>query len=175
VRSRGAHVGQIVAFTNYLLTTMTPLIMMTILSNIWAGGNASAGGSTRSSRPSPMCGTPRTRSPARAGAGRIVFKKVSFHYSGADAENVLDGIDLTVEAGQTVAFLGATGSGKSTLVNLVPRFMTSPPDGSSSTGPMFAADPGVAPRSDRRRPQETVLFSGTVRDNIRYGAGRRRR
>jgi ATP-binding cassette subfamily B protein len=83
----------------------------------------------------------------------------------------LDGIDLTVEAGQTVAFLGATGSGKSTLVNLVPRFY-------DVTAGRILVD-GIDVRrltqeSLRARiavvPQETVLFSGTVRDNIRYGA-----
>jgi ATP-binding cassette subfamily B multidrug efflux pump len=165
-------VGQIVAFTNYLLTTMTPLIMMTLLSNIWAGGNVSA------RRINDVLETePEVRDapdaiplpePAR---GRLVFENVSFRYHGATAENVLEGIDLTIEPGQTVAFLGATGSGKSTLVNLVPRFY-------DVTAGRILLD-GI----DLRRltqdslfariavvPQETVLFSGTVRDNIRYGA-----
>ena len=164
-------VGQIVAFTNYLLTTMTPLIMMTILSNIWAGGIASA------KRVSEVLDTvPDVRDAPDAIAlpepvqGRLVFENVSFHYNGTHAESVLNGIDLTIEPGQTVAFLGSTGSGKSTLVNLVPRFYD------VSTGRILLD--GIDIRRLRQEsllaqigivPQETVLFSGTVRDNIRYG------
>ncbi len=165
-------VGQIVAFTNYLLTTMSPLIMMTVLSNIWAGGIASA------KRINEVLETvPAIRDDADAVAlpdsspGRLVFENVSFRYAGENPEPVLEGIDLTVEPGQTVAFLGATGSGKSTLVNLVPRFY-------DVTGGRILLD-GIDIRRLRQDallarigivPQETVLFSGTVRDNIRYGA-----
>ena len=164
-------VGQIVAFTNYLLTTMAPLIMMTILSNIWAGGIVSA------KRVSEVLDTvPDVRDAPDAialpepVAGRLVFENVSFHYNGAHAESVLEGIDLTIEPGQTVAFLGSTGSGKSTLVNLVPRFY-------DVTDGRILLD-GIDIRRLRQEsllaqigivPQETVLFSGTVRDNIRYG------
>ncbi len=121
----------------------------------------------------------RARRPGRAGRdlpcpnrsqGRLVFENVSFHYNGAHAESVLEGINLTVEPGQTVAFLGSTGSGKSTLVNLVPRFYD------VSAGRILLD--GIDIRRLRQDsllaqigivPQETVLFSGTVRDNIRYG------
>jgi ATP-binding cassette, subfamily B, multidrug efflux pump len=165
-------VGQIVAFTNYLLTTMTPLIMMTILSNIWAGGNASARRINEVLETEPAVRDAPDAIPLPGAAqGRIVFEKVSFHYNGANAENVLEAVDLTIEAGQTVAFLGATGSGKSTLVNLVPRFY-------DVTSGRILID-GVDVRSLTQEsllariavvPQETVLFSGTVQDNIRYGA-----
>jgi ATP-binding cassette subfamily B protein len=164
-------VGQIVAFTNYLLTTMTPLIMMTVLSNVWAGGIVSA------KRVSEVLDTvPDVRDAPDAIAlpepveGGLVFENVSFHYNGAHAESVLEGIDLTIEPGQTVAFLGSTGSGKSTLVNLVPRFYD------VSAGRILLD--GIDIRRIRQDsllaqigivPQETVLFSGTVRDNIRYG------
>ena len=150
---------------------MTPLIMMTILSNIWAGGIASA------KRINEVLDTvPDVRDAPDAIAlpepaeGRLVFENVSFHYNGAHAESVLEGIDLTIEPGQTVAFLGSTGSGKSTLVNLVPRFYD------VSAGRILLD--GIDIRRLRQEsllarigivPQETVLFSGTVRDNIRYG------
>ncbi|MCX5838151.1 MAG: ABC transporter ATP-binding protein [Deltaproteobacteria bacterium] len=164
-------VGQIVAFTNYLLTTMTPLIMMTILSNIWAGGIASA------KRVSEILDTvPDVRDATDAIAlpepvkGRLVFENVSFHYNGVHAESILEGINLTIEPGQTVAFLGSTGSGKSTLVNLVPRFYD------VSAGRILLD--GIDIRRLKQESlltqigivsQETVLFSGTVRDNVRYG------
>jgi ATP-binding cassette subfamily B protein len=164
-------VGQIVAFTNYLLTTMTPLIMMTMLSNTWASGIASAGriddvlslAPEVVEEPDPVA----LPDPIR---GQIEFKDVSFSYLGGGGEPVLRDIDLTVEPGQTVAVLGATGSGKSSLVNLVPRFYD------VSRGQVLID--GVDVRRIRRAellaqigivPQDTLLFSGTVRDNIRFG------
>jgi ATP-binding cassette subfamily B multidrug efflux pump len=102
--------------------------------------------------------------------GRLVFENVSFHYDGPNADAVLQSIDLVVEPGQTVAILGSTGAGKSTLVNLVPRFYD------VSSGRILLD--GVDIRQVRQDslltqigivPQETVLFSGTVGDNIRYG------
>ena len=102
--------------------------------------------------------------------GRLVFENVSFHYNGNSAESVLEDINLIVEPGQTVAILGSTGAGKSTLVNLVPRFYD------VSSGRILLD--GVDIRQIKQDsllaqigivPQETVLFSGTVRDNIRYG------
>ncbi|MHB8770761.1 MAG: ABC transporter ATP-binding protein [Syntrophales bacterium] len=165
-------VGEIVAFTNYLLTTLIPLIMMTILANIWAAGNASARRISEVLDAEPAVADAPDAIPLPAPMqGRLRFENVAFHYGGRNPENVLEGIDLTVEPGRTVAFLGATGSGKSTLVNLVPRFY-------DVTAGRILFD-GI----DLRRltqesllariavvPQETVLFSGTVRDNIRYGA-----
>jgi ATP-binding cassette subfamily B protein len=102
---------------------------------------------------------------------RVVFENVTFHYNGAGGdEAVLQGINLVAEPGETVAILGATGAGKSTLVNLVPRFYD------VSAGRVLMD--GMDVRQIRQDsllaqigivPQETVLFSGTVRDNIRYG------
>jgi len=164
-------VGQIVAFTNYLLTTMTPLIMMTMLSNLWASGLVSARRINEVLDTVPdVRDAPDAISLPEAAEGRIAFENVSFRYAGVNAEPVLDGISLIVELGQTVAFLGSTGAGKSTLVNLVPRFYD------VSSGRILLD--GIDIRRLRQDsllaqigivPQETVLFSGTVRDNIRYG------
>jgi len=163
--------GQIVAFTNYLLTTMTPLIMMVMLSNTWASGIASA------KRVNGILDTvpeiqdaPKAASLPEATRGRVVFKNVSFHYNGDSAEPVLKNINLIVEPGQNVAILGSTGAGKSTLVNLVPRFYD------VSSGQILLD--GVDIRKIKQDallaqigivPQETVLFSGSIGDNIRYG------
>ena len=164
-------IGQIVAFTNYLLTTMTPLIMMTILSNMWASGIVSARRINEVLDTVPDIGdAPDAISLPETAQRRLVFENVSFHYNGAHAESVLEGINLVIEPGQTVAFLGSTGAGKSTLVNLVPRFYD------VSAGRILLD--GIDIRKLRQDsllsqigivPQETVLFSGTVRDNIRYG------
>ncbi len=164
-------IGQIVAFTNYLLTTMTPLTMMTMLSNTWASGIASAGRVDEvlettlevQDLPDALPFPPDAR-------GRIVFDGVSFHYNGSTDADVLEGIHLTVEPGQTVAVLGATGAGKSSLIDLVPRFY----DVSAGTLSIDGTDVRQLSRDSLLAqigivPQETILFSGTVRDNIRYG------
>jgi ATP-binding cassette subfamily B multidrug efflux pump len=164
-------IGQIVAFTNYLLTTMGPLTMMTMLSNTWASGLASAKRVNEVLDTVPeVLDAPDAISLPEATQGRLVFENVSFHYNGNSAESVLDGINLIVEPGQIVAILGSTGAGKSTLVNLVPRFY-------DVTSGRILLD-GVDIRQLKQDallsqigivPQETILFSGTVGDNIRYG------
>ncbi|MBN1658143.1 MAG: ABC transporter ATP-binding protein [Anaerolineae bacterium] len=171
-------VGQIVAFTNYLLTTMTPLIMMSRLANVWANGIASARrvGEVLDTVPEvrDVPGAPPLPATAR---GRVTFEDVAFFYNGsalgklgARNEVVLEGINFAAEPGETVAILGATGAGKSTLVNLIPRFydvtagrvLIDGVDVRQVQHGSLLARAGVV-------PQETVLFSGTVRENIRYG------
>ena len=164
-------VGQIVAFTNYLLTTMGPLTMMTMLSNTWASGIASARRVSEILDAVPEVQDQPDAAPLPAAAPvRIAFEHVAFHYNGNRNEAALEDINLVAEPGQTVAILGATGAGKSTLINLVPRFYD------VSTGRVMVD--GMDVRQLRHDsllaavgivPQETVLFSGTVRDNIRYG------
>ena len=169
---RGAlTVGQIVAFTNYLLTTMTPLLMMSRLANVWANGMASARRIYEVLDSVPEVNDrPDALAVAASATGRIVFENVSFYYSSRQEEPVLAGISLAVEPGEIVAILGATGAGKSTLVNLVPRFY-------DVTAGRILLD-GVDIRQLQQDallaliaivPQETVLFSGSVSDNIRYG------
>jgi ATP-binding cassette subfamily B protein len=164
-------VGEIVAFTNYLLTTMTPLTIMAMLSNVLAAGNASAErvGEVLETIPEVLDASEAQTLPADI-RGRIVFENVSFHYNGASDEPVLCGINLTAEPGKTVAILGATGSGKSTLINLIPRFYDVSEGRVTIDGidvrqieqDSLLAQVGVA-------LQEAVLFSGSVRENIRYG------
>ena len=165
-------VGQIVAFTNYLLTTMTPLIMMTMLSNTWADGIAAAKRIDGVLETVPdIQDDPHAQTLPATTPGQITFENVAFHYNGNTAEVVLDGINLVAEPGQTVAILGATGAGKSTLINLVPRFY-------DTSGGRVLID-GQDVRQIQQAsllahiaivPQDTVLFSGSVRDNIRYGS-----
>ncbi len=165
-------VGQIVAFTNYLLTTMTPLVMMTMLSNTWASGVASATRVNEVLDVEPAVRAHADATPLSAPlSGRIVFENVRFFYNVHLPEPVLDEISLVVEPGQTVAVLGATGAGKSTLINLVPRFY----DVTNGRVLIDGMDVRHIDHSSLMQqiaivPQETILFSGSVRDNIRYGA-----
>jgi len=164
-------VGQIVAFTNYLLTTMTPLVMMTQLSQTWANGIASAKrvNQVLDEIPEVQDQSGAIELPPTT-PGRVVFENVDFHYNGASDEPVLRRVDLVAEPGETVAILGATGSGKSSLVNLVPRFY----DVSSGRVTIDGVDIRQLQQDSLLAnigvvPQESVLFSGTVKDNIRYG------
>lgn len=163
--------GEIVAFTDYLMTIMTPLLIMAMLANVLASGIASA---------KRICEVLETRvdieersSPLNLAAplvGRVTFEHVSFYYNGASHEEVLEEINLTAEPGQTFAILGATGSGKSTLVNLIPRFY----DVTSGCVRIDGMDVRDVSQDDLLRqisitPQETTLFSGSVRENISFG------
>lgn len=163
--------GQIVAFTNYLLTTMSPLIMMTMLSNTWAAGIASARRVDEIFDTIPdVLDIPGAREIPAEIQPQVAFEDVGFTYSGDGNESVLDGITLIAEPGETVAVLGATGAGKSTLVNLIPRFYDA-----TSGRVLFGGADARELRQDALLaniavvPQESILFSGTVRDNIRYG------
>ena len=164
-------VGQIVAFTNYLLTTMTPLVMMTLLSSVWASGIASA-----KRLDEVLSAVPEISDAAQAstltltGAPRIAFEHVTFSYRGASADAVLKDVSFVAEPGQTVAILGATGAGKSSLVKLIPRFY----DVTEGRVTIDGVDVRRVTQDSLLAqiaivPQETVLFSGTLRDNIRYG------
>jgi ATP-binding cassette subfamily B protein len=169
----GVTVGQLIAFLNYLYTTMGPLGIMVMLANVLAAATASA------ERINEVLDTipevedvshPRAL-PDPDGRGiRVAFEGVSFHYNGTGDGLVLNDVDLIVEPGQTIAILGATGAGKSSIVNLVPRFY----DVASGKVTWNGIDIRDVRQSDLLSqvgvvPQETILFSGTVRDNIRYG------
>lgn len=100
--------------------------------------------------------------------GDIEFKDIDFSY--VEGEKVLKGLNLSVKAGQKVAIVGATGSGKTTIVNLLTRFYE--PD--SGTITVDGVDITTIPKADLRRAiaivlQDTVLFSDTIEKNIKYG------
>ena len=101
--------------------------------------------------------------------GTVAFHDVSFRYEGAD-DNVLEHITFTAKPGQTTAFIGSTGSGKSTLVNLIPRFY----DVSEGSVTVGGVDVRELPQKELRDaigyvPQKGLLFSGTIASNLRYG------
>lgn len=164
-------VGQLVAFSNYMLSTMIPLVMMTMLSNIWAAGLVSARRMSEilDTQPDVLDSADARALPTNAEA-RVAFEDVSFTYHGAGNEPVLSHIDVQAEPGQTLALLGATGAGKSTLLQLIPRFYD------ASTGRVCFAGQDVKQLLQDSLlaqvgvvPQEAILFTGSVRDNIRYG------
>jgi ATP-binding cassette subfamily B multidrug efflux pump len=164
-------IGQIVAFVNYLLAILSPLSSMVNLGNVWAAAIASAGRIN-----SVLDETPDVQDIAGAVSlfssdrPRVAFRDVSFRYADAKDGKVLENINLVAEPGETVAILGATGAGKSTLVNMISRFYD------ATTGQVMVDDEDVREIKQESLlsqigyvPQETVLFSGSVKYNIRYG------
>ena len=102
--------------------------------------------------------------------GKIVFENVNFRYDPKAETDTLKNINLTIEPGQTVAFLGANGSGKSTLVAMIPRFY----DASSGRVMIDGVDVKEIPQENLRNIvsvalQKAFLFSGTIVENIRFG------
>jgi ATP-binding cassette subfamily B multidrug efflux pump len=151
---------------------MGPLTLMTMLSNTWASGFASAQrvNEVLDTVPEVEDASDAIPLPEKID-GRVRFEDVSFHYNGGTDTAILDGVTLTAEPGQTVAILGATGSGKTSLVNLIPRFY----EASAGRVTLDGIDLRHLQQDSLRGrigvvPQETVLFSGSVRDNIRYGS-----
>jgi ATP-binding cassette, subfamily B, multidrug efflux pump len=163
--------GQIAAFINYLQTTLGPLIIMVNLANVWAAAIVSAGRVNEVLDTVPEISDCHQAGELPYSAGLSVeFDSVSFHYNGASDAPVLERIDLLIKPGETAAILGATGSGKSTLVNLIPRFYE------ATSGRVLVN--GLDVRNIKQDsllaqvavvPQETLLFSGTVHENISYG------
>ncbi len=162
--------GSIVAFVNYFLSTMFPLLLLGMTIGQFAAAGASADRILEVLDSRADVQEQPDAIDLKHVVGRVAFEGVSFCYSGEGSAMVLNDVNLVAEPGQTVAILGATGSGKSSLVNLIPRFY-------DVCGGRVTID-GVDVRSVTLESlrshvaavlQEAVLFSGTVRDNIRYG------
>ena len=166
-------VGQLIAFLNYLHTTMGPLGIMVMLANVAAAATASAEriNEVLDTEPEVQDAPNTQRLSTVPGKGiRVEFEDVDFHYNGVNNRLALKDVNLVAEPGQTVALLGATGAGKSSIVNLVPRFY----DVASGKVTWNGMDVRPMRQSDLLSevavvPQETILFSGTILDNIRYG------
>ena len=173
--------GELIAFNNYLMIGMGPLLFLGNLLTMAARAEASAERVQEVFDSEPALKIAPAPHAARSIRGRVEFDNVSFHYSrrgsssdnGAEraiGEDVLHGISFDVEPGADIALLGATGSGKSTLVNLISRFY----DVSAGTVRVDGKDVrDWDPKALRSRIgtvlQESILFSGSVRENIAFG------
>ena len=163
-------IGEIVASINYMAFSLFPLMMLGGMTGPLSAADASAARIWEILDSSAeVQNRPKAQAPARV-TGRVTFDDVCFSYNHGCDEPVLQGVNLVAEPGQTVAVLGATGSGKSTLVHLIPRFY----DVDQGRVTLDGADVRDIPLDALRAQmgialQETVLFRGTIRDNIRYG------
>lgn len=164
-------IGEVVAAVNYLAFALFPILMMSGMLGPLAAADASAGRILEVLDANPLVPVPERPVSLNHPRGRIVFERVSFSYNGSGSESVLSDISFTAEPGETVAVLGATGSGKSTLIHLIPRFYDAVAGRISFDGiDVRQIDIHCLRRTIGVVLQEAVLFSGTVRDNIRYGA-----
>jgi ATP-binding cassette subfamily B multidrug efflux pump len=163
-------VGEILAFTNYLLASMFPLIFLGMIASQLSMAEASSKRIYEVLDMEPQVKNALTAKPVEKMVGKVAFEDVYFSYGGDYGEPVLSNINFVAEPGEVVALLGATGSGKSTLINLIPRFYDVSKgkitidgvDIRDFTIESLRANIGMA-------LQEPILFSGTIRDNIKYG------
>lgn len=163
-------VGNIMAFMQYAMQIIMAFLMITMMSIMIPRANVAAKRinevlGTEVSIKDPM----QPEHTLEDRKGEVVFDHVSFEYPGAE-EKVLNDISFTAKKGQTVAFIGSTGSGKSTLVNLIPRFF----DVTEGSITVDGVDVRRLSLKELRGklgyvPQKGVLFSGTIDSNIRYG------
>lgn len=162
-------VGQFAEFNMYLTKLIWPLIAIGYVVNLYQRGTASWKRMQAIATIEPLIADAPGVRPQPEIKGSIEFRDLTLRYH-ADAEPVLRDINLKVEAGQTVAFVGRTGSGKSSLVNLIPRILEAPP------GTLLIDDIPVSnyPLAQLRKaigyvPQETFLFSNSLAKNIAFG------
>ena len=160
--------GDLLVFSAYLLMLYQPLEQLTYTA--WALEGAAAGAQRCFEVLDSQDDVPEARDAEDFGPakGRIEFRGVAFGYS--DERRVLQDIDFTIEPGQTVAFVGGTGTGKSTLLSLVPRFY----DPIAGVVSLDGRDLRQLKKKSLRSQigmvlQDTLLFSTTIRENIAYG------
>ncbi len=162
-------VGDFTVFNMYLMRLIWPLIALGYVVNLYQRGTASLKRMNSIFAVKPAIGDlPAVRRQPPI-SGTIEFRNLTFSYRQGD-EPVLRDINLTIPAGQSVAFVGRTGSGKSTLVSLIPRLMDAPPKSLFVDGVSIEEYPLAQLRSSIGYvPQETFLFSDTMAENIAFG------
>lgn len=163
-------VGDMMAFIQYAMQIIMSFLMLTVLSVMLPRATVSAGRINEVLETQATIHDPaEPKKPADEVKGKVEFDHVSFAYPDAE-ENVLTDISFTAEKGETVAIIGSTGSGKSTVVNLIPRFY----DVTKGAVRVDGVDVREMTQKDLRDrlgyvPQKGVLFSGTIDSNIRFG------
>jgi len=170
VHTGGMQVGEIMAFINYMTQILFSLMMIGNILIFITRANASANRINEVLETEVDIKNANDADTTPINAGEVIFENVSFSYEGQDGESVLENISFTAYPGETVAILGATGSGKSTLVSLIPRLY----DATEGRVLIDGRDVRNIDLKTLRSAigvvlQESVLFSGTIRDNICWG------
>jgi len=170
IDANNLQIGNMMAFMQYSIQTIMSFLMISIIFIMFPRASVST------KRIAEILKTPLTikepKKPVNMNSrvrGLVEFKEVTFSYPDADLP-VLTDISFTAEPGQTTAFIGSTGSGKSTIINLIPRFY----DVTAGQILLDGVDIRDIKLEDLRNqlgyvPQKGVLFSGTIKSNIKYG------
>ena len=162
-------VGQFTEFNMYLFRLIWPLIAIGYVVNLYQRGTASWKRMQAIATIKPAIADSPAVKHQPPIKGRIEFRNLTFRYH-PTSEPVLKDINLTIEAGQTIAFVGRTGSGKSTLVNLLPRVIEAAPNSVFVDNVRLADYPLAQLRGAIGYvPQETFLFSNALSKNIAFG------
>ena len=169
IDSGSLQVGDMMAFMQYSMQIIMAFMMITMISIMIPRASVAAGRVSEILHTKPSIEDPQApKHLADDQRGRIEFRNVSFRYPGAE-EDVLKNITFTAEPGQTTAFIGSTGSGKSTIINLVPRFYD------VTQGAIYVDGVNVKDVTQHELrdhigyvPQKGTLFTGTIESNLRY-------
>ena len=164
-----SNLGNLMAFMQYAMQILFSLLMLTMMFIMIPRAQAAAERVTQVLKTEPDISDPKEIRHANDEAGYIEFKDVTFRYHGAE-EPAVSNITFSAKPGETTAIIGGTGSGKSTIVNLIPRFYDV--DG----GEVLVDGVNVKNMSQAELrakigfvPQKAVLFTGTITDNLKYG------
>ena len=168
INNGAMQIGDLMAFIQYVMMIMFALVMASFMFVMIPRAAVSAKRINEVLEMQPAFKDDGTEKADRE-RGTLEFEDVTFYYPGA-SEPALSDISFTAKPGETTALIGGTGSGKSTLVNLVPRFY----EVTSGTIRVNGIDIRKAPQQEIRSkigfvPQKSILFTGTIADNIRFG------
>ncbi|MBP0724973.1 ABC transporter ATP-binding protein [Bacillus sp. RG28] len=163
-------VGQIVAYTNYMTQILFSLMMISFIFNMFVRAKASAERINEVFSQEVEVYVEKEQTKHSLSKGKIEFENVSFSYKGAVGDPVIKNFSFTCLPGQTVGIIGSTGAGKSSLIQLIPRFydVTS---GAIRVNDIDVKDWDVKELREKIAvvPQKNILFTGTVIENIRWG------
>ena len=161
--------ADMVVFSSYAMQVIMSFLMLAMIFIMYPRAQVSAQRIAEVLDTKPSIKDGKVNSDETDKKGEIEFKNVSFQYPDAD-EKIIHNISFTAKPGETTAFIGSTGSGKSTLINLIPRFHDVT-EGSISVDGVNIKD--VSTHDLREKigyvPQKGILFSGTIDSNLRYG------
>ena len=168
VQAQAMNVGDVMAATQYITQALMSVMMVSMIFQQIARGRACAERIREMLAADPAVVSGKATEGTETGT--VEFRGVSFKYPGSAGDNVLNNVSVSVKRGETLAIIGATGSGKSTLVSMIPRFYD------AISGDVFVDGVNVRDwdlHALRQRIsfvlQKSELFSGTVKENIRWG------
>nr|WP_274655234.1 ABC transporter ATP-binding protein [Paenibacillus humicola] len=171
VNAGNMQVGHIIAFVNYMTQILFGLMTISMVFTMFVRARASSGRIGEVFAENSRLTWNEEASRRFAGSGLIEFDRVGFSYDGPSGALVLKSVDLTVHPGETVGIVGSTGSGKTSLVNLVPRFYDTVAGEVRVNGvDVRELDPRILREKVAVVPQKTVLFTGSIIENIRWGS-----